>query len=222
MSYELLKKKAAEAALAYIKEDEVIGIGTGSTVYYLIEALAKAPIRLRGAVASSEATEAHLREKNIPVLNLNEVSRIACYIDGADAVADDFCLIKGRGGALTREKIIAYTSEQFICIVDERKWIHHFNREHCPPVPIEVLPFAQRTVEETIRQLGGAPILRPGKTDNGNLILDVKGLDLAFPQKLESELNKIPGVVENGLFAQRKPEYVLVADTAQVHIRSRL
>lgn len=209
MSTEDPKRQAAEAALAYIDEDMVIGVGTGSTVNAFIDLLAARRIRLRGAVASSVATAERLSGHGIPVVELNDSGDLALYVDGTDEFTKQKQLIKGGGGALTREKIVAAASERFICIADESKAVGYLGTF---PLPVEVIPMARSFVGRQLARLGGEPRLRPGfTTDNGNPILDVHGLEIMEPIKLERRLNDIPGVVCNGLFALRPADLVLAA-----------
>jgi ribose 5-phosphate isomerase A len=210
MDQESLKKQSAEAALSYVTEDSVIGVGTGSTVKYFIEALASMKGRIAGAVASSVATEKLLKAQGIPVLDLNAAGHIALYVDGADEANHYGYLIKGRGGALTREKIIASVSEKFICIVDQSKIVSILGRD--APVPIEVMPMARSLVGRKIVGLRGNPVYRDNYlTDNGNIIIDAYNLNISQPLELENTLNCLPGVVENGLFAHRPADIVIVA-----------
>lgn len=212
------KQRAAEAALQYVKEDTIIGVGTGSTVNYFIEKLADIKTRVRGAVASSIATENLLNKHDIPIVNLNDVDALEIYIDGADEATRNLQLIKGGGGALTREKIIAAASKIFICIADDSKLVDVLGAF---PLPIEVIPMAQNHVSREILKLGGRPVLRDGFiTDNGNIILDVEDLMITTPVELEQALNNITGVVTNGLFAQRPADKLLVAGTDSVHTLS--
>jgi len=204
----LQKRNAAKKALAYVKGHDIIGVGTGSTTAYFIEGLAEYRGRLEGAVASSVDTKQRLKAVGIPVLELNSVNKISLYIDGADEFNNHGYLIKGGGGALAREKIIASASEQFICIVGKDKEavvLGHF------PVAIEVLPMARSFVARECLKRGGDPVYRQGfQTDNGNVILDVYNFDISSPSALETELNNIPGVVCNGIFAHRKADIILV------------
>ena len=212
------KQRVAEAAVQYVMDDMTIGVGTGSTVNYFIEKLADIKHRIKGAVASSMATENLLKKFDIPVVNLNDVDGLVIYIDGADEATRDLHLIKGGGGALTREKIIAAASENFICIVDDSKLVDVLGAF---PLPVEVIPMALGYVSREIIKLGGRPVLRDGFiTDNGNVILDVIGLVITAPVALEQALNNITGVVTNGLFAQRPADKLLVADFDTVHILS--
>ncbi|MBA2656704.1 MAG: ribose-5-phosphate isomerase RpiA [Tatlockia sp.] len=204
-----LKAQAAKAALAYVEDDMVIGVGTGSTVNYFIDELANIKHRIDACVASSKETEARLRAKGIAVIDLNSINDLALYIDGADEVNPRYEMIKGGGGALTREKIIATVARQFICIVDEAKLVKELGAF---PIAIEVLPLARSLVAREIVKLGADPQYREGFiTDNGNIILDVSGFDLTAPHQLEERLKLISGVVESGLFAKRLADKVLVA-----------
>lgn len=203
------KKQVAEAALAYIEDDTIVGVGTGSTVNFFIEYLASIKHRIDGAVSSSDATEALLKQHNIPVLSLNSANDIPVYIDGADEATKHLHLIKGGGGALTREKIIAAVSKKFVCIIDETKMVDVLGTF---PLPVEVIPMAQSYIAREITKLGGQPILREGfTTDNGNIILDVHNMTILKPVELEQELNSLAGVVTNGLFAQRPADVLLIA-----------
>lgn len=203
------KRKVAEAALAHVPdEDIVVGVGTGSTANYFIDALAARRARLSGAVASSEASAARLRSHGIPVLELNAVADIPIYVDGADEATRDRHLVKGGGGALTREKIVAQASTKFVCILDDTKLV---TRLGAFPLPVEVIPMARSFVARELLKLGGVPEWRAGfVTDNGNLILDVHKLDITDPVALEQTLNNIPGVVTNGLFARRPADVLLI------------
>jgi ribose 5-phosphate isomerase A len=208
MKQEDQKQAAAEAALDFIRPGDVIGVGTGSTTNYFIEALAKVKSKLDGAVASSEASAARLSAIGIPVLDLNRTGDLSLYVDGADEATRHLHLIKGGGGALTREKIIASASQKFVCIVDESKISDVLGSF---PLPIEVIPMAQSVTSRRLIGMGGAPELRQGlKTDNGNVILDVRNLDLTDPMLMESALNAIAGVVDNGLFARQRADVLLV------------
>lgn len=210
MNPEELKQAAAIAALDYIEENSIVGVGTGSTVQYFIQALAKIKDKIQGAVASSKATETQLKSFGIPLWDLNSVDNIPVYIDGADACNPYRQLIKGAGGALTREKILAAASERFICIIDESKKVKVLADV---PVPIEVIPMARSFVAREIVKLGGQPIYREKCiTDNGNIILDVHHWVIAEPLKLEHALNNIPGVVCNGIFAERPADIVLISN----------
>jgi ribose 5-phosphate isomerase A len=204
-----LKAKAANAALDYIEDNTIIGIGTGSTVHYFIEALAKIKHRIDACVASSKSTELHLRGMGIPVIDLNVAGALPLYVDGADEVNAQCQMIKGGGGALTREKIIATVAQQFICIVDESKLVQQLGNF---PIGVEVLPLARSFVARELVKLGGDPVYREGfLTDNGNIILDVFNLNLQAITAMEEAINLIPGVVENGIFAKRLADKVIVA-----------
>ena len=209
-----LKEKVALAAVKYIEDNMIVGVGTGSTVNYFIKELARIKHRIDACVASSKATELLLRELKIPVVELNVVNDLAIYIDGADEVNKWHQMIKGGGGALTREKIIASAAKKFICIVDESKVVNHLGSF---PVAVEVLPMARSFVARELVKLKGDPVYREGfVTDNGNIILDVFNLDITEPKILESNINLIPGVVENGLFGTRLADLVLVANENEV------
>lgn len=204
-----LKRTAAKAAMEYVQEDTIVGVGTGSTVNFFIEELAKKKHLIEGAVASSKATEEQLKSHNIPVCSLNNVSNLSIYIDGADEFNDHLYLIKGGGGALTREKIVASAAKTFICIVDQSKKVNVLGAF---PLPIEVIPMARSYVARELVKLGGDPELRENfKTDNGNVILDVYNLNILDPVSLEERINHIAGVVSNGIFAKRHADVVLVA-----------
>ncbi len=207
---EAQKRAAGEAAIEFIEDGTIVGVGTGSTVKYFIEALAKVKSRIDGAISSSEQSSALLREHGIPVLDVNAVGEIPLYVDGADECDPGRCLIKGGGGALTREKIIAAVARQFVCIVDAHKCVKVLGRF---PLPIEVIPMARSHVARQIVKRGGQPVWRQGVvTDNGNWILDVHGLSITDPAALETEWNQIAGVVTVGLFAHRPADVVLVGD----------
>ncbi|MGB1799874.1 MAG: ribose-5-phosphate isomerase RpiA [Gammaproteobacteria bacterium] len=209
MSQDDRKKEVAKAAIKYIEDDSIVGVGTGSTVNFFIEELGKIKDRIKGAVSSSVASEELLKQQDIPVLSLNDVSEIPVYVDGADETTEQRHLIKGGGGALTREKIVAAASKQFVCIVDDSKLVSVLGSF---PLPIEVIPMAQNYVARQITKLGGQPKLREGfVTDNRNVILDVHNMKIEKPVELEQQLNGIVGVVTNGLFAQRPADIVLIA-----------
>jgi len=201
------KRATGEAAMAYVSPHKLVGVGTGSTVNHFIDALAGIKDRIPGAVSSSEASTQRLREHGIPVYNLEDVDALPVYIDGADEVTPSFAMTKGGGGALTREKIVAAVAEQFICIVDASKRVDQLGAF---PLPIEVIPMAQRYVAGQIAALGGEARARSAPTDNGNAILDVHGLDIPNPAALEQRLNNIPGIVTVGLFAMRRADRLLV------------
>ena len=204
-----LKKLAAEKALDYLEDGMVVGVGTGSTVAYFIDALAGWKDRIAGAVSSSEQSTARLQAHGIEVIDLNAAGPLALYVDGADECDGHKRLIKGGGAALTREKIIAEASERFVCIIDPSKQVEVLGRF---PLPVEVIPMARSLVaREILRMTGGQPVWRDGVvTDNGNVILDVHHLSITDPVGLERELNQIPGVVSVGLFARRPADVVIV------------
>jgi len=208
------KQLAAEAALAYVKEDTIVGVGTGSTVNYFIAALATIKNKIEGAVASSQATADLLKANGIRVIDLNSAGEIPLYVDGTDEVNQHLQLIKGAGGALVREKIIAAAAKQFICIADQSKSVTLLGTT---PVPIEVIPMARSYVGRELVKLGGFPTYREGfVTDNGNVILDTYHLNLVDPLKLEHTLNNIAGVIGNGIFAQRHADLLLLGSDAGV------
>lgn len=208
MTQDQAKKAAAEAALKYVVPGEVLGVGTGSTVNYFIDALAAMRDDIPGAVSSSNASTERLRKVGIPVLDLNKTGTLSVYVDGADEANRHLQLIKGGGGALTREKIIAAASRQFVCIADESKLVPLLGKF---PLPVEVVPMAQSYVGREMVKLGGQPYLREGfVTDNGNIILDVRGLEIANAVELERRINQIVGVVTVGLFAQRPADVLIL------------
>lgn len=203
-----LKQLVGEAAVHEIPDGAVIGVGTGSTVNCFIDALGRSGKKLAGAVSSSEATTARLEAIGVSVLDANTVESLALYIDGADEIDPNFCMIKGGGGALTREKIVAAMSERFVCICDATKRVTVLGRF---PLPVEVIPMAREYVARQLRALGGDPKLRAGfTTDNGNQILDVHGLRIDDPLAWERRLNDIPGVVTNGIFAMQAAHVLLL------------
>lgn len=208
MTQDEAKKAAAEAALKYVVPGEVLGVGTGSTVNYFIDALAKIRDDIPGAVSSSNASTERLKKLGIPVLDLNKTGTLSIYVDGADEANKNLQLIKGGGAALTREKIVAGASRKFICIADESKLVGVLGKF---PLPIEVIPMAQSYVGRELVKLGGQPYLRDGViTDNGNVIIDVRGLEILDPVKLEAQINQIAGVVTVGLFAHRPADVLLL------------
>ncbi len=210
MNPDLMKKAAAEAALAYVESGSIIGIGTGSTTNYFIDLLVGIKDKIDGAVASSIASVRRLQGHGIRVLDLNEAGQLSLYVDGADESNHHLHLIKGGGGALTREKIVAGASDQFVCIADGSKLVEVLGKF---PLPLEVIPMAKALVIRELEKIGGEARLREGfTTDNGNIILDIWGLQISNAIALESELNQIPGVVTNGLFALR-PADVLILGT---------
>lgn len=220
MTQDELKQAVAAAAIRYVVEGEIIGVGTGSTANFFIDELAKIKDRIKGTVASSEATAARLRGHGIAVFDLNDVESIAVYIDGADEITASGAMVKGGGAALTREKIVASVTGRFVCIADGSKLVDVLGKF---PLPVEVLPMARAAVMRKLAALGGQPKLRrkPGTdqpfiTDNGGQIIDVAGLQITDPVALESEINQIPGVIAVGLFAQRGANVCLLGTSEGV------
>lgn len=214
MTQDEMKQAAAQAALEYVEAGTIIGIGTGSTANHFIDALAKIKGKIDGAVASSEASAGRLKGHGIPVLDLNSVGQLSLYVDGADEATKHLHLIKGGGGALTREKIVAAASTTFVCVADETKLVDVLGKF---PLPIEVIPMARSYVARQLVKLGGEPVLREGfTTDNGNVILDVQRLEILNPVELETQLNQITGVVTNGLFASRPADVLLLGSAEGV------
>lgn len=208
-----MKQLVARAAVDYVRSG-IIGVGTGSTANYFIDALAEVKGRIDGAVASSEATANRLKSHGIPVLDLNSAGELEVYVDGADEITEHFAMIKGGGGALTREKIVAACSKQFICIADESKRVGVLGQF---PLPVEVIPMARSYIARELVKLGGQPRLREGfTTDNGNVILDVYGLSIVDPVSLETAINQLVGVVTNGLFARRGADVLLLGTSEGV------
>ena len=208
MTQDELKKAVAEAALAYVPEGKIIGVGTGSTANFFIEGLALMRDQISGAVASSEASARRLAGHGIRVFDLNEIEELPVYVDGADEINASFCMIKGGGAALTREKIVASVARCFVCIADASKRVDVLGKF---PLPVEVIPLARAQVARSLARLGGNPVWRQGVvTDNGNIILDVHGLQISDPVGLEAEINQIVGVVTNGLFARRPADVLLL------------
>jgi ribose 5-phosphate isomerase A len=202
------KKRAAHAALDYLADGLVVGVGTGSTVNHFIDALAGVRGRIAGAVSSSDASTARLKATGVEVLDLNDVGSLELYVDGADEATSHRHLVKGGGGALTREKIVAAASRRFVCIIDDSKLVEVLGRF---PLPIEVVPMARSFVARELSGMGGRPVWRQRfVTDNGNQILDVHNLTILDPPALETELNQIPGVVTVGLFARRPADVLLI------------
>ena len=211
MTQDELKQAVARAAMKYVPEGEIIGVGTGSTANYFIDELGKISNRIKGAVASSAASAARLEKHGITVYDLNEVSTLPVYVDGADEINHQLQMIKGGGAALTREKIVAAVAQKFVCIADGSKWVSYLGAF---PLPIEVIPMARSYVSRELVKLGGRPVYRQGvTTDNGNLIIDVHDLKIMEPSKFETELNQIVGVVTNGLFACRRANVLLLGKT---------
>lgn len=208
MTQDELKQAVAKAAIEYVEDNTIVGVGTGSTANYFIDFLAEIKDRIEGTVASSEATKQRLESHGIPVFDLNTVDDIPVYVDGADESDRNLCLIKGGGGALTREKIIAAVAKKFVCIADGSKKVEVLGAF---PLPVEVLPMARSHVAREIVKLGGDPVYRQGfVTDNGNIILDIHNMQIAQPVELEAKLNNIVGVVTNGLFARRSADVLLL------------
>ena len=208
LSTDEMKKAAAEAAIDYVDVGMIVGVGTGSTANHFIDALAAIKGKIDGTVASSEASAARLRGHGIPVMDLNEAGSLALYVDGADEANEYLHLIKGGGGALTREKIVAAASEQFVCIADDSKLVKILGKF---PLPVEVIPMARSYVARQLVKLGGQPELREGfTTDNGNIILDVHNLEIMEPLKLEQEINMLAGVVTVGIFADRPADVLIL------------
>ncbi len=208
MTQDEMKREVARAALGYVVEGRLVGVGTGSTARLFIEELAALTDRITGAVASSEDTNRRLEGHGIKVFDLNTVTDLPVYIDGADEITPEMHMIKGGGGALTREKIVSAVAERFVCIVDDTKVVDYLGRF---PLPVEVIPMASAYVARELAKLGGTPVLREGfVTDNGNLILDVRGLKILDPVDLETRLNQLAGVVTNGLFARRPADICLI------------
>ena len=214
MTQDELKQAVARAALAYVVEGKIVGVGTGSTARLFIEALAEMKDRITGAVASSEDTKQRLEAHGIKVFDLNDVTDLPVYIDGADEINAEMHMIKGGGAALTREKIVSAVAQKFVCIADGSKFVPVLGNF---PLPVEVIPMAWTYVARELTKLGGTPVLREGViTDNGNLILDVKGLQILDPVNLESKINQIVGVVSNGLFANRPADVCLLGTSSGV------
>lgn len=214
MDKEAGKKAAAEAAIEMIDSDWVVGVGTGTTVEYFINALAKIKSKIDGAVATSIATANKLKAIGVPVFDLNAVGNLPIYVDGADEINHTKQMIKGGGGALTQEKIVAMNSKKFVCIADDSKYVDLLGEF---PVPVEVIPLARSYVGRQIVQLGGTPNYREGiVTDNGNVILDVYNLDLTNALIMEEKLKSMVGVVENGVFAKRKADVLLLGSAQGV------
>lgn len=214
MTQDELKQAVARAALDYVVEGQLVGVGTGSTARLFIDALAEMKDRIAGAVASSADTRRRLEAHDIRVFELEEVTDLPVYIDGADEINAEMHTIKGGGGALTREKIVAAVARKFICIVDTSKFVEVLGKF---PLPVEVIPMASAYVVRELARLGGTPVLRADfVTDNGNLIIDVKGLQIVDPVDLETRINQITGVVSNGLFARRPADVCLLGTTGGV------
>jgi len=216
MNQDELKKASAEAALEYVESGMIVGVGTGSTANYFIDGLARIKGKLEGTVASSESSAERLRGHGIPVLDLNSAGDLQLYVDGADETTRHLHLIKGGGGALTREKIVAAASDKFVCIADDSKLVDVLGTF---PLPVEVIPMARSYVARQIVKLGGQPVLREGfTTDNGNVILDIQNMNILDPVDLETKLDLITGVVTNGLFARRGADVFLMATSNGVEV----
>jgi ribose 5-phosphate isomerase A len=219
MTQDELKQAVAKAAIAHVPEDCVVGVGTGSTANFFIAELGKIRQRLQGAVASSEATAKRLKDLGIRVLDLNGVDELPVYVDGADEVTRHLAMVKGGGGALTREKIVAAVAKKFVCIADQSKRVDVLGKF---PLPVEVIPLARSYVARELTKLGGRPEWRQNfVTDNGNVILDVRGLSILNPVELEGTLNQIAGVVANGLFARRGADVLLLGSERGVETVKR-
>ncbi|MDQ5769508.1 ribose-5-phosphate isomerase RpiA [Thiothrix subterranea] len=209
MSQDAMKKAAAEAALVYVQPGMIVGIGTGSTANHFIDLLAGIKHKVEATVASSIASANRLEAHGFRVLDLNEAGQLSLYVDGADESNEHLHLVKGGGGALTREKIVAGASDKFVCIADDSKLVKTLGKF---PLPLEVIPMAQALVAREMVKLGGNPVLRAGfTTDNGNIIIDVHGLEITDAVALENSLNQIPGIVTNGLFAIRPADVLILA-----------
>jgi ribose 5-phosphate isomerase A len=219
MTQDELKAAVGRAAIAHLVQDAMVGVGSGSTADRFIDELARVKARFRGAVAASERSAARLRAHGVPLFDLNDVDELPVYVDGADEITERLAMIKGGGGALTREKIVAAVARTFVCIADESKLVAALGRF---PLPVEVIPMARAHVAREIGKLGGTPRLRAGfTTDNGNEILDVAGLAIPDPVALETALNNIVGVVTNGLFARRGADVLLLGTPAGVRTLTR-
>ena len=219
MTQDEMKQAAAKAALDHIAAEGVVGVGTGSTANFFIAELGRIKHKLDGAVASSDASAQRLKQLGIPVLELNSVKDLAVYVDGADEITRHLSMIKGGGGALTREKIVAAVARKFVCIADETKLVEVLGKF---PLPVEVIPMARSYVARELVKLGGRPEWRQGfTTDNGNVILDVHNLDILKPVELETTLNQIAGVVTNGLFARRGADVLLLGTARGVQTLTR-
>lgn len=219
MTQDEMKLAVAKAAIAYVPDDCVVGVGTGSTANFFIAELGKIKHRIDAAVASSEATAKRLKDLGIRVLDLNAVDELPVYVDGADEVTRHLAMVKGGGGALTREKIVAAVAKKFVCIADHSKRVDILGKF---PLPVEVIPMARSHVGRELRKLGGHPEWRQNfVTDNGNLILDVHGLSIVNPVEFEGTLNQITGVVTNGLFARRGADVLLLGGERGVETLKR-
>src|SRR5262245_55184918 len=214
MSQDELKQAVAREAVRHVVEDAVVGVGTGSTANFFIDELAKIKNRITGAVASSDGSAERLKGHGIRLFDLNSVNELPVYVDGADEITEHLAMIKGGGGALTREKIVAAVARNFVCIADESKLVPVLGKF---PLPVEVIPMARSHVARQMVKLGGQPKLREGFTsDNGNVVLDVRGLSILNPVDLEAAINNVAGVVTNGLFARRGADVLLLGTKAGV------
>ena len=219
MTQDELKQAVAREAIKHVVEDAVIGVGTGSTANFFIDELAGMKNRIAGAVASSDRSAERLKARGIRVLDLNSVNELPVYIDGADEITEHLAMIKGGGGALTREKIVAAVAKKFVCIADKSKLVPVLGKF---PLPVEVIAMARAYVARQMVKLGGQPKLREGfATDNGNIVLDVWGLSILNPVELETAVNNIPGVVTNGLFARRGADVLLLGTKTGVRTIAR-
>jgi len=219
MTQDELKQAVAREAIKHVVEDAVIGVGTGSTANFFIDELAKIKGRIAGAVASSDRSAGRLKGHGIRLHDLNGVNELPVYIDGADEITEHLAMIKGGGGALTREKIVAAVAKKFVCIADESKLVPVLGEF---PLPVEVIPMARAYVARQMVKLGGQPKLREGfATDNGNIVLDVWGLSILNPVELEATVNNITGVVTNGLFARRGADVLLLGNKTGVRTIAR-
>jgi ribose 5-phosphate isomerase A len=216
MTQDELKKAVAEEALKYVVDNAVVGVGSGSTVNFFIDSLKTIKHRIEGAVAASEASAERLKKHGIRVFDLNSVNELPVYVDGADEITEHLHMIKGGGGALTREKIVAAVAKRFVCICDASKLVPVLGKF---PLPVEVIPMARSYVGRELLRMGAQPALRENfKTDNGNLILDCRGMTLLDPAKSEAEINNLAGVVTNGIFARRPADVLLLAESSGVRI----
>jgi ribose 5-phosphate isomerase A len=219
MTQDELKQAAAREAIRYVVDDAVVGVGTGSTANFFIDELAKIKNRIAGAVASSDRSAERLKGHGIPLLDLNSVNELPVYIDGADEITEHLAMIKGGGGALTREKIVSAVARRFVCIADESKLVPVLGKF---PLPVEVIPMARAHVARQMVKLGGQPQLREGfTTDNGNIVLDVRGLSILNPVEVETAINNVAGVVTNGLFARRGADVLLLGTKTGVRTIAR-
>jgi len=217
MTQDEMKKEAAWAALKYVVNNGIIGVGTGSTVNHFIDALGTIKDNIKGAVSSSIASTEKLKKLGIKVFDCNDVEKLDVYIDGADEINSTRDMIKGGGAALTREKIVAAIADKFVCIVDETKVVDILGKF---PLPVEVIPMAREQVIREIQKLGGTPIHRKSViTDNGNILLDIHNMNITHPKDLEYSLNNIPGVVTNGLFAHRGADVIITGSASGAHIK---